>query len=92
MNHALSCISQWLWHNCGMTDIFRVRVDRKLLKETSRVAEEIGTTPGEIVRILFAQLVKRRRIPFALAADAEELLDVKRRNRILRELDNSDMK
>ena len=79
-----------MWHNCAMTDIFRVRIERKLMAQTSRVAKEIGTTPGEIVRLLFAQLVKRRRIPFSLAADADDLVDVKRRNQILRELDDSE--
>ena len=79
-------------HNCDMTDIFRVRVDRKLLAKASRVAGEMGTTPGEIVRLLFAQLVKRRAIPFNVLADApkdDELVDVRRRNQILRDLDDS---
>jgi len=55
------------------------------------VAAEIGTTPQEIVRLLFAQLVKRRRIPFPLDADAipDILVDIKRRNRIWRELDDA---
>jgi len=89
----MACRRLVLWHNCGMTDIFRVRVERKLLKEAARVAEEIGTTPAEIVRIMFAQLVKRRAVPFPLAADVPEaqgLLDVQRRNRILRDLDDSE--
>jgi addiction module RelB/DinJ family antitoxin len=76
-----------------MTDIFRVRVDPKLLRQAQRVAEEIGTTPGELVRILFKQLVRNRAVPFPLAADAEtesDLVDVKRRNRIWRQLDVSE--
>jgi antitoxin component of RelBE/YafQ-DinJ toxin-antitoxin module len=73
-----------------MTDTFRVRVDRKLLAEASRVSAEIGTTPGEIVRLLFAQLVKRREVPFKLSADFDDVADVERRNRILRELDDSE--
>ena len=72
-----------------MTDVFRVRVERKLLADASRVAEEIGTSPGELVRILFTQLVRRRSVPFPLSAD-DDLLDVKRRNRILRGLDDSE--
>jgi len=74
-----------------MTDIFRVRVDRKLLAQASRVAGEMGTTPGEIVRLLFAQLVKRRAIPFNVLADApkDDLVDVRRRNRVLGDLDDS---
>jgi addiction module RelB/DinJ family antitoxin len=74
-----------------MTDIFRVRIERSLVKKATRVAEEIGTTPGEIVRMLFAQLVRQRAIPFSLSAGrTDDLLDIERRNRILRELDDSE--
>jgi len=54
------------------SEMFRVRVERTLLREASAVAEEMGTTPGEIVRLLFKQLVKRRAIPFPIQADAPE--------------------
>ncbi len=54
------------------TQEFRVRIDRRLVKEAKRVAAEIGTTPGEVVRLLFAQMVKRRAIPFPLQADSPE--------------------
>ena len=55
-----------------MTEMFRVRIDRKLISQASKVAEEIGTTPGEVVRLLFKQMVKRRTIPFPLHADPPE--------------------
>jgi len=55
-----------------MTETFRCRVDRTLVREATRVAEEIGTTPGEVVRLLFVQMVKRRKIPFPLQADTPE--------------------
>src|ERR1035438_2511062 len=48
--------------NASGTEEFRVRIDRKLAREARRVAEEIGTTPGEVVRLLFTQLVKRRHL------------------------------
>lgn len=54
------------------TEMLRVRVEKKLLADAARVAEEIGTTPGEVVRLLFKQLVRRRAIPFPLSADAPE--------------------
>jgi addiction module RelB/DinJ family antitoxin len=74
-----------------MTDIFRVRIERDLVKKATKVAGEIGTTPGEIVRMLFTQLVKRRAIPFDLKADADDrLIDAQRRNKILRDLDDSE--
>jgi antitoxin component of RelBE/YafQ-DinJ toxin-antitoxin module len=52
--------------------MFRCRVDRVLIRKAAKVAEQIGTTPGEVVRILFAQMVKRRAIPFPLQADSPE--------------------
>ena len=65
--------------------MFRVRIDRKLISQASKVAEEIGTTPGEVVRLLFKQMVKRRTIPFPLHADAPEnevFTSAKRRNKL----------
>ena len=71
--------------NDTATEEFRVRIDRKLVAEARRVAEEIGTTPGEVVRLLFTQLVKRRAIPFPLQADTPEsevLGSAKRRSKM----------
>jgi antitoxin component of RelBE/YafQ-DinJ toxin-antitoxin module len=72
------------------TEEFRVRVDRKLIEAARRVAEEIGTSPGELVRLLFTQLVKRRAVPFPLQADSleEEVLgSPERRAKMLDYLD-----
>lgn len=65
-----------------------MRVNPGLLKEAKKVTADIGTTPSEIVRILFAQLVKHRRVPFSLSA-SDNLVDVERRNRIWRDLDDA---
>jgi len=77
-----------------MTEIFRCRIDRKLLAEATRVAEQIGTTPGEIVWMLFTQLVKRRELPFTPPANRhqadDDLVNVVRRNRIWRDLDDAE--
>lgn len=54
------------------TEMFRCRIDRRLIRQAAKVAEQIGTTPGEVVRILFTQMVKRRAIPFPLQADSPE--------------------
>lgn len=71
--------------------MFRCRIERKLIAEATKVTEEIGTTPGEVVRLLFTQLVKRRSIPFPLSADVHDgLVDVRRRNKVLRELDDAE--
>ena len=72
-----------------MTEIFRCRVDRTLIKKATKVAEEIGTTPGEVVRLLFTQMAKRRAIPFPLQADAPEdeiLSPARRRAEMLDEM------
>ena len=50
------------------TEEFRVRVDRSLLKAAKDVADDIGTTPGEAVRLLFSQMVKVRGLPFRPSA------------------------
>lgn len=55
-----------------MTEMFRVRIEKELIAKASQVAKEIGTTPGEVVRLLFKQMVRRRAIPFPLQADAPE--------------------
>jgi addiction module RelB/DinJ family antitoxin len=61
-----------MWHNRGMTEVFRVRVERDLIRQADQVAREIGTSSGEVVRMLFKQMVKRRAIPFPLQADSPE--------------------
>jgi len=58
--------------NAQATEEFRVRIDRHLARQARQVAAEIGTSPGEVVRMLFAQMVKRRAIPFPLQADSPE--------------------
>jgi len=55
-----------------MTETFRVRIDRQLFKQAKKVADDIGTTPGDVVRLLFKQMVKRRAIPFPIQADTPE--------------------
>ena len=58
--------------NAHATEEFRVRIDRELIRKARKVAAEIGTSPGEVVRLVFAQMVKRRAIPFPLQADSVE--------------------
>src|SRR5665213_4056916 len=62
----------FLTYSCRMTEVFQCRVDKKLVAMARGVAKEIGTTPGEVVRLMFAQMVKRRAIPFPLNADSPE--------------------
>ena len=64
-----------------MTEVFQCRMERALAREAKAVAKEIGTSPGEIVRLMFKQMVKRRTIPFPIHADTleDEILSTPRR-------------
>jgi antitoxin component of RelBE/YafQ-DinJ toxin-antitoxin module len=68
-----------------MTEVFQCRMERALAKEAKAVAKEIGTSPGEIVRLMFKQMVKRRTIPFPIQADTleDEILSAPRRRTAL---------
>lgn len=75
-----------------MNEEFRVRIDPELLRQTRRVSKEIGTTPAQLVRLLFAQVVKRRAIPFPALADspeAEVLGSAQRRSKLWDEMDKA---
>jgi antitoxin component of RelBE/YafQ-DinJ toxin-antitoxin module len=77
-----ACLRAQLRHNCGMTEILRVRVNPALLRQANEVAREIGTSSGEVIRLMLKQMVKRRAIPFPLQADtleSEALSPVRRR-------------
>ena len=72
------------------TEEFRVRVRRDLVRNAKAVAKEMGTTPGDIVRMMFVQLVKRRTIPFPVDADSPEseiLGSTERRRKLWDEID-----
>ncbi len=60
-------------------------MERALAREAKAVAKEIGTSPGEIVRLMFKQMVKRRTIPFPIQADTleDEILSTSRRRTAL---------
>lgn len=76
-------------YNCSMTEVFQCRMDRRLAAKAKAIAKEIGTTPGEVVRLMFTQMVKRRAIPFPLQADSPEdevLSSPKRRAKLWDEL------
>ncbi|PWU12100.1 MAG: hypothetical protein C5B50_22125 [Verrucomicrobia bacterium] len=55
-----------------MTEMFRCRVERQVLKEAQQIAQEMGTSASELVRIFLKALVKRRQLPFTPSAETEE--------------------
>ena len=74
-----------------MKPLFRCRVDAPTLKRVEAVTETLGTSPGDQVRILFAEIARTGRSPLKMDANAPaELLDKARRNRVLRDLDDSE--
>ena len=72
-----------------MSVLFRVRVDEEDLAKADAVAESVGTKTPEIVRMFIHQVARTGKVPISMSAQ-DELLDVKRRNRILRELDDAE--
>ena len=55
-----------------MTGTFRCRVEKSLLKRAHKVADEMGTSTSELVRIFLKALVKSGQLPFVPKADTAE--------------------
>jgi antitoxin component of RelBE/YafQ-DinJ toxin-antitoxin module len=73
-----------------MTVLFRCRVEKPLLDKANRVTSRLGTSTAEMVRIFVAQIARTGRVPLSLAPGPEGLLDRDQRNRVLRQLDDSE--
>jgi addiction module RelB/DinJ family antitoxin len=74
-----------------MTEQVHFRIERNLVKRAKRICAHLGITPTQAVSMFFAQLVRNRGLPFRPSARLDdELIDVERRNRILRDLDDSE--
>jgi len=72
-----------------MSVLFRVRVDEEDLAKADAVAESVGTKTPEMVRMFIHQIARTGAVPLSLSA-RDELVNVKRRNRILGELDDAE--
>jgi addiction module RelB/DinJ family antitoxin len=55
-----------------MTEMFRCRVEKSLLKRTQQVAEEMGTSTSELVRIFLRAVAKTGQLPFTPAEESQE--------------------
>ena len=73
-----------------MTVLFRCRVEKPTLEKANRVTTQLGTSLGEMVRIFVADIARNGRVPLNLASGPAGLLDRERRNRVLRDLDDSE--
>jgi addiction module RelB/DinJ family antitoxin len=49
-----------------MTVLFRCRIDEPTLKKADRVAEKLGTSTPEMVRIFVTQMARTGRVPLNL--------------------------
>ena len=49
-----------------MTVLFRCRIDKSTLKKADRVAEQLGTSTPEMVRIFVTQMARTARVPLNL--------------------------
>ena len=73
-----------------MTVLFRCRVEKPLLEKATRVTTRLGTSTAEMFRIFVAQIAHTGKVPLNLAPEPEVGLDRQRRNRVLRDLDDSE--
>jgi antitoxin component of RelBE/YafQ-DinJ toxin-antitoxin module len=73
-----------------MTVLFRCRIEKPLLDKADKVTDQLGTSTAEMVRIFVAQIARTGKVPLKLQNQPDDLLDVKRRNQILRDLDDSE--
>jgi addiction module RelB/DinJ family antitoxin len=72
-----------------MSTVWRVRINQSTLNKAERVTKRLGTSTQEMVRIFVTQIATTGKVPLKLESD-EDLIDVKRRNKILRDLDDSE--
>ena len=78
-----------VWHFCGMSTVWRLRIDETVLEKADRVTGQLGTSTQEMVRLFVAQIANTGKVPLKMNAN-DELLDVKRRNATLLSLDDSE--
>jgi antitoxin component of RelBE/YafQ-DinJ toxin-antitoxin module len=75
-----------------MTVLFRCRVDPKLLKRAEKVAEQLGTSIPETVRMFVAEIARTGSVPLSLSAGSRSngLIDKSARDKIMRNLDDTE--
>ena len=55
-----------------MTVLFRCRVEKGTLEKADRVAEKLGTSTSEMVRIFVTQMARTGRVPLTLDPNGDE--------------------
>jgi antitoxin component of RelBE/YafQ-DinJ toxin-antitoxin module len=72
-----------------MSTVWRVRMDNSVLSKANRVTKRLGTSTQEMVRVFVTQIANSGKVPLKLDSN-NDLPDVQRRNKILRDLDDSE--
>ena len=70
--------------------LFRCRIQKPLLEKANRVTNRLGTSTAEMFRIFVTQIARTGKVPLSLAPEPKGLLDRERRNRVLKDLDDSE--
>jgi antitoxin component of RelBE/YafQ-DinJ toxin-antitoxin module len=73
-----------------MTVLFRCRVEKPLLAKANAVTKSLGTSTAEMFRVFVAQIARTGQVPVDLKISVNDnLIDVSRRNKIWRQLDDA---
>jgi antitoxin component of RelBE/YafQ-DinJ toxin-antitoxin module len=74
-----------------MTVLFRCRVKKSLLTKANAVTKSLGSSTAEMFRIFVAEIARTGKVPVNLDASKNgDVMDVKRRNRIWSQLDDTE--
>ena len=55
-----------------MTVLFRCRIEKPLLDQANRVAERLGTSTSEMVRIFVTQMARTGKVPLKLDSNQDD--------------------
>jgi antitoxin component of RelBE/YafQ-DinJ toxin-antitoxin module len=73
-----------------MTVLFRCRVKKSLLTKADAVTRSLGSSTPEMFRIFVAEIARTGKVPVNLDTSKNvDVIDVRRRNRIWSELDDT---
>ena len=76
------------WLAWSMTVLFRCRIEKPLLEKANAVTKHLGTSTPEMFRVFVSEIARTGQVPVNLKS-RDDLMDVKRRNEVLRGLDDT---
>ncbi len=73
-----------------MTVLFRCRVKKSVLTRADAVTKSLGSSTAEMFRIFVTEIARTGKVPVNLdTSENGDVMDVKRRNRVWSELDDT---